>query len=112
MSEATELLERMEHAGHGGGHGGAPGGPGKMIGITMAALGVMLAFCAAMVGSERTDLIRATIDQSLPLAQLLALVPQHAVIGLEIPIRSEAQAGLGPHARLGRCVVAARELLG
>ena len=64
MSEATELLERMEHAGHGGGHGGAPGGPGKKIGITMAVLGVMLAFCAAMVGSERTDLIRATIDQS------------------------------------------------
>ena len=60
MSEATELLEQMEHAGHGGhGHG-----PGKLIGITMALLGVMLAFCAAMVGSERTELIRSTVDQS------------------------------------------------
>lgn len=51
-------------------------------------------------------------DGDLPLGQLLALVPQHAVIGLEIPIRSEAEAGRGPLARLGRCVVAARELLG
>ena len=67
MSEATELLEHMEHAAHGGheggGHGGH-GGPGKGIGITMAILGVMLAFCAAMVGSARTDLIKATVEQS------------------------------------------------
>ena len=63
MSEATELLEKMEEAaGHG--HGGHGHGPAKMIGITMAVLGVMLAFCAAMVGSERTDLIRATVEQS------------------------------------------------
>src|SRR5262245_44352097 len=65
MSEATELLEKMEEAGgHGhGGHGGHAG-PGKMIGITMAILGVMLAFCAAMVGSERTELIKSTVEQS------------------------------------------------
>ena len=60
MSEATEMLEHMEHAAHGG-HGK---GPGKGIGITMAILGVMLAFCAAMVGSSRTDLIKATVEQS------------------------------------------------
>jgi hypothetical protein len=30
----------------------------------MALLGVMLAFCAAMVGSARTELIRATVEQS------------------------------------------------
>jgi hypothetical protein len=63
MSEATELLEKMEEAaGHG--HGGHGGGPGRMIGITMAILGVMLAFCAAMVGSERTELIKTTVEQS------------------------------------------------
>ena len=44
--------------------GGGHGGPGKGIGITMALLGVMLAFCAAMVGSARTDLIKATVEQS------------------------------------------------
>jgi hypothetical protein len=68
MSEATELLEHMEEAGHGGseGHGGGGHGkgPGKGIGITMALLGVMLAFCAAMVGSERTELIKTMVEQS------------------------------------------------
>jgi hypothetical protein len=67
VSEATELLEHMEHAGHGGGHGhGDHGkaGPGKAIGITMAILGVMLALCAAMVGSQRTDLIKTMVEQS------------------------------------------------
>jgi hypothetical protein len=69
MSGATELLEQMEHAGHAGhgghGHGGGhEGGPGKAIGITMALLGVMLAFCAAMVGSERTELISTMVEQA------------------------------------------------
>jgi hypothetical protein len=63
-----ELVEHIEHAkghaeggGHGGGHGG---GPGKGIGITMALLGVMLAFCAAMVGAARTELIATMVEQS------------------------------------------------
>lgn len=67
MSGATELLEQMEHAGHAGhgGHGGGhEAGPGKAIGITMALLGVMLAFCAAMVGSERTELISTMVEQA------------------------------------------------
>jgi len=62
VSEATELLEHMEHAGHGG-HGDHKG-PGKGIGITMAILGVMLALCAAMVGSQRTELIKTMVEQS------------------------------------------------
>jgi hypothetical protein len=71
MPGATELLEHMEHAGHAGhsGHGGDHGGKGgantgRMIGITMAVLGVMLAFCAAMVGSARTELIGTMVEQS------------------------------------------------
>jgi hypothetical protein len=64
-----ELVEHIEHAkgdhGHGGGHGDAHGGgPGKAIGITMALLGVMLAFCAAMVGAARTELIATMVEQS------------------------------------------------
>lgn len=55
---AHELVEKIEEAGH------HKGGPGKSIGITMAILGVMLAFCAAMVGSARTELIRATVEKS------------------------------------------------
>src|SRR3954469_18527571 len=53
----------MEHAGHGGHHGDHKG-PGKGIGITMAILGVMLALCAAMVGSQRTELIKTMVEQS------------------------------------------------
>jgi hypothetical protein len=66
MSGAHELIEKMEEAGHAGhgGHGHGSSGPGKQIGITMAVLGVMLAFCAAMVGSARTDLIKATVEKS------------------------------------------------
>ncbi len=61
-----ELLEKMEHAAHaGGGHGDhGSGNTGKLIGITMAMLGVMLAFCAAMVGSARTELIATMVEQS------------------------------------------------
>lgn len=73
MAAPTELLEKMEHAGHaahghGDGHGHGGGGhgasTGKLIGITMAILGVMLAFCAAMVGDARTDLVATMVDQS------------------------------------------------
>jgi hypothetical protein len=71
MSEAKDFLEHMEHAGHSGhgdhggeGHGEAHKGPGKQIGITMAILGVMLALCAALVGSHRTELIKTTVEQS------------------------------------------------
>jgi hypothetical protein len=41
-----------------------PKTPQKAIGVTMALLGVMLAFCAAMVGASRTELIRNTVEQS------------------------------------------------
>lgn len=63
-----ELAEKIEHAHHssqhpGGGHGGG-GGPSKQIGITMALLGVLLAFSAAMVGSQRTELIKSMVLQS------------------------------------------------
>ena len=67
MSEAKDFLEHMEHAGHSGhgdGHGDGHKGPGKSIGITMAVLGVMLALCAAMVGSHRTELIKTTVEQA------------------------------------------------
>jgi len=63
-----EIAEHIEHAkgghGHGESHGGLGGGPGKAIGITMAMLGVMLAFCAAMVGAARTELIATMVEQS------------------------------------------------
>jgi hypothetical protein len=66
MPDLQELAEHIEHAKgehpHAHAHGGQ--GTGKAIGITMAILGVMLAFCAAMVGSARTELIATMVEQS------------------------------------------------
>ena len=67
MSGLHELVEHIEHAKtdhSGGGHGHGGHGEGRAIGITMAILGVMLAFCAAMVGSARTELIATMVEQS------------------------------------------------
>jgi hypothetical protein len=69
MPDLHELAEHIEHAKHAGGGGGGHGhghkdGTGRAIGITMAILGVMLAFCAAMVGSARTELIATMVEQS------------------------------------------------
>jgi sugar phosphate isomerase/epimerase len=47
-----------------------------------------------------------------PLLEILDALPRHLVIGLEVPLRSQANAGVGPHERLGRCVDASRKLLG
>lgn len=55
---------------------------------------------------------RAPGDGDLPLDEFVKLVPEDVPIGLEIPIRSEAEAGIGPKERLSRCVTAARRLMG
>ncbi len=66
MANAHEIAEKIEHAAHAshGDHAGHDGGVGRLAGITMAILGVMLALCAAMVGGERTDLISTMVEQS------------------------------------------------
>jgi sugar phosphate isomerase/epimerase len=50
-------------------------------------------------------------EGELPLLDMLAALPRDRVVGLEVPLRSEALAGVGPRERLGRCVAAARDLL-
>jgi sugar phosphate isomerase/epimerase len=49
-------------------------------------------------------------DGELPLTEILAAVPVDVVVGLEIPMRSLAEAGVGPMDRLRPCVAAARQL--
>lgn len=51
-------------------------------------------------------------EGELPLFDLLAALPRHLVIGLEIPLWAAAQAGEDAHARIGRCVAAANRLIG
>lgn len=47
----------------------------------------------------------------LPLNDFVAALPRDVVIGLEVPQRSLAEAGIGPYERLRRCVEATRRLL-
>ena len=47
----------------------------------------------------------------LGLRELIAVLPRDRVYGLEVPQRSEAKAGIGPHERLRKCVEAARSML-
>lgn len=54
---------------------------------------------------------RAPGDGDLPLAAFLAHVPPGVVIGLEVPIRSEAEANIGPKQRLEPSVQRARALI-
>lgn len=47
----------------------------------------------------------------LPLVEILAALPEHVVLGLEVPQRSLVEAGVGPHERVGGCIKSALELL-
>ncbi len=58
-----EALENAEHASHAG-HAEHGKAPAKLIGLTMALIGVLIAFCAAMVGGERNELTRTMIEQT------------------------------------------------
>jgi hypothetical protein len=61
IHELTEKIEHVAHHGHDSPH---KGGSSKSIGITMAMLGVMLAFSAAMVGAQRTELVKTMVLQA------------------------------------------------
>ena len=50
-------------------------------------------------------------EGGLGLLDVVKALPGDGVFSLEIPLRSEAEAGIGPRERLGRCVAAARRLL-
>ena len=62
---SNEALERAEHTSHSGkSHTGDQHSSGRLIGLTMGLIAVLIAFCAAMVGSERNELIRTMIEQT------------------------------------------------
>jgi hypothetical protein len=66
MDEATETLDHMHHAAHAGEHSQHNQQPDRFptyVGITMAVLGVLLAFASAKVGGERTELIKSMVEQ-------------------------------------------------
>jgi sugar phosphate isomerase/epimerase len=47
----------------------------------------------------------------LPLLDILRALPRHLPVGIEVPLRSQAEAGVGPRERLSPIVEAARRLL-
>jgi hypothetical protein len=54
---------------------------------------------------------RMVIRGELPLLDVLAVLPREIIVGLEVPMRGRAEAGIGPHERLSGCVNATRGLL-
>jgi hypothetical protein len=50
-------------------------------------------------------------EGDMPLRAYLDVLPPGLTISLEVPLRSQAEAGIGPEIRLRRCVEAARRLL-
>jgi cell division protein FtsL len=77
MSGPLEHAEHTAHAGHSG------NASGKYIGLTMAVLGVLLAFCAAKVGSERTELTKALVEQSQAQTESQANQMKYRLVMLE-----------------------------
>jgi hypothetical protein len=72
--------ESGEH-GHGHGHGG---NLGRDAGILMAALGIVLAFGTALVGSERTEFIASLVEQTKTAGQSYAIAAKHRVIQAQL----------------------------
>ncbi|SKB79506.1 sugar phosphate isomerase/epimerase family protein [Sphingopyxis flava] len=50
-------------------------------------------------------------DGDAPVAEILATLANVPTIGLEIPLRSLAEQGLGPRGRMERCVASARKVI-
>jgi hypothetical protein len=73
---AHEELEHAEHAAHS--HGA------KHMGITMAILGVLIAFCAAMVGSQRQELMTAMMDQAWAHSSWVAAVVKGEMVTADL----------------------------
>lgn len=73
---AHEELEHAEHAAHS--HGA------KHMGITMAVLGVLIAFCAAMVGSQRQELMTTSMDQAWAHSSWVAAVVKAEMVTADL----------------------------
>jgi sugar phosphate isomerase/epimerase len=50
-------------------------------------------------------------EGEMPLREFITALPPGITVSLEVPLRSQAEAGIGPEIRLRRCVEAARRLL-
>ena len=77
LNDMNELKEKMEHASHGE-HGHSRFN--VYVGVTIAMLGVLLALCSALGGSERTDLIATMVLQSNTSTRHQALSTKYRIL--------------------------------
>jgi Domain of unknown function (DUF4337) len=85
MPGAHQNMEHAEHAAHSGHHEDGHGAShNKLFGVTMALTGVLIAFCSAMVGSERNELTRAMIEQTQAHSDYTAASTKLRLIMIEI----------------------------
>ncbi len=99
---ALEHAEHIGHADHGAGHGAghdAHGHFGTYVGITMAILGVLLAFCAAKVGGERTELVQSLVMQQHAHEKYQGLSIKHRVAFLDLQAVHALAGDLGVSSR-------------
>jgi hypothetical protein len=86
--EALHHAEHAAHAGHGDAHGPVHGSTGKYIGITMALMGVMLAFSSALVGSARTELIKTMVEQQTAHSKYQAQATKYRLVVSQLQVLS------------------------
>jgi Domain of unknown function (DUF4337) len=87
---AHENLEHAEHAAH-------SGHTGKHIGVTMALLGVLIAFAAAMVGSQRQELVTSLMDQGWAHASFTGAATKFRIVMTELQkMRGASPAATSP----------------
>jgi sugar phosphate isomerase/epimerase len=89
----------------------------QLAALDPALIGYVQLCDAPRVPKEPNYLKEATFERmvpgegEMPLREYLAALPQHVTISLEVPLQSQAEAGIGPEVRVRHCVDAARRLL-
>jgi sugar phosphate isomerase/epimerase len=89
----------------------------EVAALDPALIGYVQLCDAPRTPSEPNYLKEATFERmvpgegEMPLRDYLEVLPPGLTISLEVPLRSLAEAGIGPEIRLRRCVEAARRLL-
>jgi sugar phosphate isomerase/epimerase len=89
----------------------------ELAALDPALIGYVQLCDAPRTPSEPDYLKEATFERmvpgegEMPLRDYLKVLPSSLTLSLEVPLRSQAEAGIGPEIRLRRCVEAARRLL-
>jgi sugar phosphate isomerase/epimerase len=93
------------------------GGPADLRSLDPDLIGYVQLCDAPRVSTFATYMQEAMTERripgqgELPLLEILKAVPRDTIVSLEVPLLSQARAGMGPYDRLRPAVAAARELL-